>query len=212
VSDSGWGKTWAKKRLRGVEYDLGHLNPFPFEAIPGDQSAPRIPVAVSFSHHAFTREREPEDAPDLFMGDANDPRSFCTHRYKCSLHLPGIIRETAGKAVCISGDSYLIISKIDCAKGEYATIFYLKPSSGNRIPVRMHVISAHERTNELAVMKEVSFYTLVRRIAQSAGWSAQKEIAPAGAISGILSPSRESVAVNDDAVALRTSLSFTRKT
>jgi hypothetical protein len=211
VSGSEWGTKWPKKRLGGVEYDLSHLNPFAFEAIPGDKAAPRILVGVSFSLHTFTEDRKPEHRPDTFMGNANDPRSFCTHRHKCSLHLPKIIRGIAAGTVSVSRDSYMIVSSIDCAEGEYATIFLLKQSKGNVIPVRMHVISAHERTRDLGYMKEVSFYSLVRRLALEANWEPQKEIAPAGAISGIPSPLRESVVVNDDAVALRTSRSFTRK-
>jgi len=59
---------WGKKRLRGVEYDLSHLDPFLFEAIPGDANAPRLRVVASFNSHAFTRKREPDDTPDFFLG------------------------------------------------------------------------------------------------------------------------------------------------
>jgi hypothetical protein len=167
VSGSDWGKKWGKKKIQGVEYDLGHLDPFVFEAIPGSAAAARILVGVSFSLHTFTRDREAGDAPDTLMVRNNDSRSFCTHRYKCSQHLPQIVRGIAAGAACIShSGNYMIVSAIDCAAGEYATLFQLWKSSSEKIPVRMGIISAHERTGALPNMKEISFYTLVRKIAQ----------------------------------------------
>jgi hypothetical protein len=165
VSAFEWGTKWPKKKLRGVEYDLSHLDPFAFEAIPGDPNAARIRVGVSFSLHTFTHKRYPEDTPDTLMGSANDPRSFCPERHKCSQHLPNIIRGVAAGTVMRSRDNFLIVSKIDCAVGEYATAFQLGKSNSVAIPVRMRVVSAHERKIPLGPMTEISFYTLVRRVA-----------------------------------------------
>jgi len=41
----------------------------------------------------------------------------------------------------------------------------LEKSASSFIPVRMRVISAHERKNPLAKMEAISFYTLARKVA-----------------------------------------------
>lgn len=157
---------WGKKRLRGQVYDLGHLNPFAFEAIPGDENAPRIGVAVSFDLHTFTRKREEGDRPDLHMGMNGDPRSFCVDRYRCSEYLPRLIRSiAAGKVFLSHGGNFLAVGMIPVVEGEYAAVLQLATSMNDAIPVRMRVISAHERKNLLGKMEAISFYTLVRKIA-----------------------------------------------
>jgi hypothetical protein len=165
VNGFEWGRKWPKKRFQGHEYDFSHLDPFVFEAIPGDPSAPRIKVGVSFSLHTFTKERVEGDAPDTLMVRDNDRRTFCPHRHKCSLHLPAIVRGVADKDVNISQGNYMIVSQVDCADGEYATVFQLGKSDGKFILVRMRVISAHERLRGLGLMRTKSFYSLVRKIA-----------------------------------------------
>ena len=112
--------------MQGVEYDFSHLDPFVFEAIPGDPNASRIMVGVSFSLHTFTRDRETGDKPDTLMIRDNDSRTFCPHRHKCSLHLPDIVRGIAAGTVRISHQgNFMIVSTIDCATGEYAALFQL---------------------------------------------------------------------------------------
>lgn len=165
MSTYEWGTKWPKKRMQGAEYDLSHLDPFAFEAVPGDPNAPRIVVGVSFSLHTFTKDREPGDKPDTLMVRGNERRTFCTDRYKCSKHLPELIRGVAagGDVYASHLGNHMIVSTIDCAAGEYVTVFQLSKSTGKFIPVRMRVVSAHERKNPLPVLKPISFYSLVRR-------------------------------------------------
>lgn len=172
MTEYEWGRKWPKKKLQGAEYDLSHLNPFPIEAVPRDATARRIPVGVSFSLHTFTVKREDGDAPDTLMVRGSDVRTFCTKRHKCSLHLPGIIRGIAAGNVFRSRDrhgnwNWMTASQIDCAKGQYACYFQLDKSFGKFIPVRMRVISAHERSDPHGYTKEYSFYSLVRQIAET---------------------------------------------
>ena len=47
---------WGQKQIRGLVYDLTHLDPFTLDAIPGDLKAATLKVRVSFDSHTFTRE------------------------------------------------------------------------------------------------------------------------------------------------------------
>jgi hypothetical protein len=157
---------WRKKTIRGVTYDLSHLNPFLLDVLPGDKKAKAYKVAVSFDLHTFTRERLPADTPDLFMGQNGDPRSFCFQRYDCSQYLPDLIRRAAAGKVYFTYDrKFLTMDNIPSVSGEYAAIFRLEQAVSAGIDVRMFVISAHERRNPLGRMEAIQFYTLVRKIA-----------------------------------------------
>ena len=160
-------KVWGKKKLKGRVYDLSHLNPLLFEAIPGNPDAPRLNVVASFSSHTFTRKRLPEDTPDLHFGENGDPRSFCIERYECSLHLPDLIRGLAtGKVDFTHNEKVMKVAQNPACAGEYAAVMRMEKAVANNYGVvaRLFVISAHERTNPLAVMEAISFYTLVRKI------------------------------------------------
>ena len=161
-----WGKRWGKRRIRGVDYDLGHLDPYVFEVVPGDPKAPPIKVAASFHLHTFTRDRDPADTPDLHMGNAFDPRSFSFERYECSKHIRAVIQKASQGTVYRSHhDNLLAIDTLDGLDGEYAVPFQVGATPSLAIPVRMWVLSAHERTNPLSHREGISFYTLVRKIA-----------------------------------------------
>lgn len=160
------GIIWTKKKIRGVVYDLRHLNPFLLDVVPGADGVEPLKVLVSFDIHTVTRERFPADTPDLFFGENGDPRSFDATRYGCSLLLPDLLRKGAKGNVYFSHqDKYLMVGNIPLVSGEYATVFALRPSKMKGVDARMFVISAHERRNPLGQMEAISFFTLVRNIA-----------------------------------------------
>ena len=160
--------SWGKKGLRGSVYDLSHLDAFVLDVMPGDPNARILKAKVSFGMHTFTVKRLPEHTPDLFMGAAAKPRSFCPIRHACSLHLPGQIRQAGrrgGNAYKSHGGNFLIVDRIPVVKNDYAAVFKLEASDTPEIDVQMFVISAYAPDVPTQNLKEISFYTLIRKFA-----------------------------------------------
>lgn len=161
--------SWGKKRLRGSVYDLGHLDAFVLDVMPGDLNARMLKAKVSFGMHTFTVKRKPEHTPDLFMGAVTKPRSFCPIRHACSLHLPQQIRkagERGGMAFKSHAGNFLVVDRIPVVKNEYAAVFKLEASSTPGIDVQMFVISAYAPDVPKRNLKAISFYTLMRKFAE----------------------------------------------
>ena len=159
------GPYWPKKTIRGTTYDLSHLHPFVLDVAGGDPAAPILKVLVSFDLHTFTRKRFNADTPDLFLGRNGDPRSFCIQRFGCSQYLPDMIRRAATGNILKSHEpKFLCAETIPVVSGQYAAIFLIERAKIPDVHARMFVISAHERTNALAQMEAISFYTVIRKV------------------------------------------------
>ena len=77
----------------GCIQDLAHLDPLTFST-PSEKLGRDIKTWCRFTTHAFSREPEANEQPDL-TDEGNRPRVFCPDRHRLSFHLPGIIRQLA---------------------------------------------------------------------------------------------------------------------
>lgn len=154
---------WGVEKFGDEGYDLTHLRPFRFDVSPANDPERSIMVIASFGFHVFTRQRQAGDPGRYFRGTANDPRTFCHHRYECSKALPDLIRNTANRRVKQSDGNYLITECMDGVEGVYTIAFKLERAKTGNDCARMFVVSAHSRKPEpLAHLKEINFVKLVR--------------------------------------------------
>lgn len=136
--------------LKGVDYPLGHLEPFDVTVPAKDPLASPATLRVTFSHHVFSVKWDDaiHDADHEFEREG-ERRAFCPVRYGCSIGLRDIIEyHIAGKAF-ESRDSNGVLRHLfyGTADGiQYPVLFNLRKA--DRIPGVhgiLHVISAYQK-------------------------------------------------------------------
>jgi hypothetical protein len=154
---------FGKKRVAGVDYDLGHLDSFKLEVKPKGEGAPIYVVRVSFGFHCFTRATMADDSPGLYIMQGKERRCFCFDPYELSKELPGMIRYAAnGRAYFGEKSNFLIVESLSQQNAPYVAFFDVeKAKKSGGVDAVMFVTSAHLRPKLPDRLPAVSFATLV---------------------------------------------------
>jgi len=112
-------KSWGKKVIDGVEYDLTHLDSAVIDVSAKTDPSVSFRVLVSYGHHCFAREVLPSDPDHHLVVEGSDRRCFCPIRTSLSKELPRLVREAStGMAFFSEGRNMLIVD--DVPGGPYA--------------------------------------------------------------------------------------------
>jgi hypothetical protein len=155
--------SFGKKRIAGVDYDLGHLDPFTIEVKPKGEDVPIYVVRVTFGFHCFTREIGPEDFADLHMTHGKERRCFCQERYELSKELVDVIKYAANGRVYFGEKSnFLIVESLSQHNAPYVAFFDVeKAKKSDGVDAVMFVTSAHLRPKLPDRLPAVSFVTVI---------------------------------------------------
>lgn len=156
------------KKIKGVVYDLSHLDSFDFELRVNKEY---FKIKVIFSHHCFTEKRLKHHTPDFFYHHKGDnKRAFCMNRYTLSLALPKTI-QTLGNATVYHSEQnnffFVRTSTISNLNGPY--IIFFKPiiSRSSTVDVAMHINSAYLKPNMTQEGSGINFTTLIEATANN---------------------------------------------
>jgi hypothetical protein len=154
---------FGKKRISGVDYDLGHLDSFKLAVQPKGEGAPTYVVRVAFGFHCFTRAITADDSPDLYMTHNRERRCFCFDRYELSKELVGMIEYAAnGRAYFGEKSNFLIVESLSRENAPYVAFFDIeKAKKPDDVDAVMFVTSAHLRPELPERLPAVSFATIV---------------------------------------------------
>ena len=85
--------------IRGLAYDLAHLDPFRFDVSSNKVPRP-LRINVRFTNHCFSEAFDPTKHPgdEPVVQDGQRRRAFCPDRYNLSQRLPALIRGLADPA------------------------------------------------------------------------------------------------------------------
>jgi hypothetical protein len=156
---------WIAHQTALRSYDLSHLHPFFFHVtLPAIDPKPGragfaqldIRVAVTFSHHCFSRSLA--DVPGYTVDDIyedtgrREERCFCEMRWGLSQKLPALIR---GLQRCFhtGKHNFFTVEIGGAVAGDYAVYFDVK--RGGVADVNLSVESAYARTDKPHLSKAV---------------------------------------------------------
>ena len=140
--------SWKSFAHDGLEYDLTHLNEHEIQVLDSTNLERRI--AVTYSDHCFTRDRQLGDDPALTYPDSSRISScFSFERHQHSLSLPKHINSIAtSKAWNVDGQHFALLPPVINSDGDkvyYAIMFSLDPLKGLPIHLHMRIQTAHPR-------------------------------------------------------------------
>jgi len=155
---------WPAFVYQDQRYDFDHLDEYVFD-VSDSQSVVRH-IAVTFTDHCFTREREAEDDDALiYPTSSRQPGCFCIDRYQHSLGLPvHIQRATTGEVWNIEGDNFAIVPTVthQGLRVLYGIVFSLDPVKGLPVDLHMRVKTAYPcDEKDIATFGSVRFRHLV---------------------------------------------------
>lgn len=130
------------KRLRGVVYDMAHLNDFRFQ-VPADGSS--YWVGVKFTCHCFTKKLEAYHSPELLYEHEGEKRAFDVQRYELSKFLPAYIRSLVGSSVYWSNKGSFFFWRTPNGVSYLVFFTALQASKGN-VKVRIKIGSAYPKS------------------------------------------------------------------
>ena len=151
--------------MRGVVYDLSHLDPFVHEVVVDGEA---FRVRVTFTSHVFTEKLEARHTPDLRYSFANEVRAFDVRRHQLSLALPGLLRTHGNRSVYHSDrGTFFLLKGVPNAPGNrpYAVFFAALKSNRNDADVAITVRSAYEKDRIALQAQPVKLTRLVKAIA-----------------------------------------------
>lgn len=146
-----------KKKIRGQEYELAHLDDMTIKVNEGEDS---VIVLITFGCHCFTEKFDASrHTPDLAYHHRGEKRAFCKIRYALSLSLPGYITGLLGKSVYLTQrGSYFIIRSNG---GNYVVFLNVRRRNGKPHNACVSVESAHIRQQFIQYASPVRFTALV---------------------------------------------------
>ncbi len=158
---------WQPLVVKGVAFDLSHLEPFEFPVMPA-RHAGQATVSVSFNDHCFTEafNSEHHDA-DLLVQHASshERRAFDFVRYELSRNLPAIIRGLDGSRIASTREGNLV--RVTLQDGTvYPVFFTLRKVNGRR--ANLFVVSAYPWTKpqKIATTGEMKFTLALAKVLQ----------------------------------------------
>ncbi len=151
------------KTMRGVVYDLTHLDPMQFHVTHNDKT---FAVRAIFSCHCFTEELDPAvHTPDYHYVHEAERRAFSIVRYYLSKQLPALISALGAGTVYHSniGNYFLLRQNAAVAHpGTYVVFFnVIRATKDNTFDVVMYVQSAYLKPNMADWASPIRFATLV---------------------------------------------------
>ncbi len=119
--------------LGGVDYPLGHLDPFDLTVAAKDPLASPATLRVTFSHHVFSEKWHDakHHADHEFWADG-ERRAFCSVRYGCSIELHQIVEYHVGGKAYESRDRNGILRHLFYAEADgirYPVFFNLRKAN-----------------------------------------------------------------------------------
>lgn len=153
------------KTIRGVTYDLSHLNSFTFPLVAGSNQRS---VGVSFGFHCFTETLEAHHTPDFHYLHGNERRAFSLDRYELSKLLPELIKGLGNRSVYLSNSaSYFILrdNPLPAFEGPYLVFFRAMKAREQGTDVHMLVQSAYIKPNMADRASAIKFTTLIEKTA-----------------------------------------------
>ena len=156
---------WPNRTIRGVVYDLSHLDDVVIEVPAKDDPERIFKVQVGFGSHTFTKKWDPiAHTPDLKIKDEREVRCFCFDRYLLSKLLPRIVANAPLSRVYFSlRDTFMVIEDVEGAGAPYVVFFEMMKARIKGIDVIMNVRSAHPRPNLPDRLPVITFMTLVAK-------------------------------------------------
>ena len=131
--------SWPKHTFRGVEYEFGHLKPFPLP-VAGQR------VLVKFGAHVFCKEFQAIDPTDFVFMDGKTKRTFCPVRHGLSLSLgPTIVAASAGYVYEGGQGKFLFKQALPPPQGFYLIAFQMWQNTSPHYEVTLQLNSAHTR-------------------------------------------------------------------
>lgn len=155
--------TFRAKTIRGVTYNLDHLEPFTFTL--DTEAGPRV-VAVAFSCHCFTEKLTAAHTPDFRYVHGHETRAFALDRHELSKLLPQIISTLGSRSVYLSMEANYFVLRSNPAKGfvgPYLIFFNVTKSTAKGVNVLMNVESAYMKPGMTDRAAPVKFSTLIEK-------------------------------------------------
>lgn len=151
------------KTVRGILYDLAHLDPLQFDVSHNDKT---FTVRVVFSCHCFTEElNTATHTPDFHYVHETERRAFSVVRYELSKQLPSLITSMGSVTVYHSniGNYFLLRQNAAVAHlGTYVVFFnVIRATKDNTFDVVMNVQSAYLKPNMADWASPIKFTTLL---------------------------------------------------
>jgi len=159
-----------RKTIRGVTYEMDHLEPLRFE-VPNSEGILRS-VLVSFSCHCFTAGLKAHHAPDLIYAHRGEKRAFEIDRHTLSLQLPGMITalgtRTVYKSTNHKSDNFFFWRQNPRGFfGPYLVFFNVVAAKQAGVQALMNVESAYIKPNMADRGSPVTFATLIDKTARN---------------------------------------------
>lgn len=157
---------WRDRKIRGTVYRLSHLTPGSI-VVPAKDGSREFHVKITYGHHVFTRELQPQDTPDFHFKHEKETRCFCLIRHALSIHLPGIFQNAAAGGNAYFGETrnFLFAENVPGLQGPYAIFFDIKRANDKSADAVIFVVSAYHKPNLPAKLPKIRFDTLVRKAA-----------------------------------------------
>lgn len=158
--------SWRDRKIQGSVYRLGHLAPG-LMTVPKADGNGFYRVRMTYGHHVFTRELEPQDTPDFHFPHEGEIRCFCLIRDSLSLQLPSIFQRAAKGGNAFFGETrnFLFVEHVPGLQGPYAVFFDIKPAREKGADAVIFVVSAYRKPNLPSNLPKIRFGTLVRKAA-----------------------------------------------
>jgi hypothetical protein len=153
------------KTIRGITYDLDHLDPFCFSLSIGDKQ--RV-VSVRFGCHCFTEAIKEHHTPDFHYLHQGERRAFSIDRHALSKALPNIIARLGARSVYFSqARSYFILrdNPAPAFTGPYLVFFHTIKAKAKGVDVLMNIESAYMKPGMADRASPVKFTTLIEKTA-----------------------------------------------
>lgn len=151
------------KTLRGITYDLSHLDPFTF---PLQVDTNIFIVHVSFHLHCFTIKLTAGHQPDLRYTYGSEARAFDPERHRLSKMLPEFIRSMGSRSVYWSQQGNFFFWRNPAESyAPYLVFFDVVKSQQAGSDVRVHVRSAYPKPNMALRAAPIRFTTLIEMTA-----------------------------------------------
>lgn len=153
------------KTIKGVIYDLAHLDPFSFELPLADK---KWSIRVQFHCHCFTEALAAHHTPDLRYQHDRETRAFDFQRYDLSHQLPNLIRTLGSRSVYLSSQINYFTLRQDAHPqhpGPYLVFFNVHKLERRSEDVLMMIESAYIKPNMADRASPVKFTTLIEKTA-----------------------------------------------
>ncbi|SHG43022.1 hypothetical protein [Bradyrhizobium erythrophlei] len=155
-------RSWGKKVIDDVEYDLTHLDSAVIDVSAKTEASVSFRVLVSYGHHCFARDVRTGDPDHHIFEVGSDRRCFCPVRAALSKELPRLVREaSAGMAFFSEGRNMLIVD--DVPGGPYAVFFNVEQAQQASLDVILFVASAYLKPELPDRLHAVPFTALIQK-------------------------------------------------